>query len=97
MNYGLRTRDNKGRIDVDSTKFMSRLVYSTVALYTASGSVNLPGISGITTAEFTIALSIDIGRYITHKIARSGTTITWTKPPAALPGSDTLILVFAYS
>jgi len=93
MPYGLRTRDAQGVINLDSSDFLSRIVWFNVVLADTSDSEVISAIAGKTTVEFSFPLE---GTFkAAHSISRAGTTITWTKQDYAgySNSSDSLLVV----
>ena len=95
--YGLRVWDAAGNIQLDLTDRITRLRYSTTAAAGVAGSIDLPDITGLESAEFSVLLTTDVP-YCPHSVLRSGTTISWSPTSGDHYSSgDSCIFVFLFT
>jgi hypothetical protein len=93
--YGLRVKDADGNTILDTSEWIIRTRYYTVASGGSNGNVTLSDIDGHTTHLISIPLE---GSKLAHSISRSETTISWTAQTSGSGGlsfgsSDSLILI----
>ncbi len=100
MAYGMRLRNNKGKIILDTADVTARVRYSVVETAGNNDSVVLSDIAGKTTELISIGLGTGSDSpsapyaYAAHSVTRSGTTISWTANSGAQYNSmDSLIIV----
>lgn len=96
--YGLKVFDSSGNVTLDVTDKITRFRYSNEVDSDADGNTTLSGISGLSSAEFSIRLDEGFA-LCPHLVSRSGTTLTWTAQSSAnkYGSSDSLIFVFLYT
>ena len=77
MSYGLRVRDKKGKITIDTSDRITRHAYASVQTASSGNSGALSQLEGVLSGEFAVPVNAG-GGSTAHNISRSGTTITWT-------------------
>jgi hypothetical protein len=95
--WGLKVWDEKGKISLDTSSRITRLVYQTYAGADVSDCVTLPDIEGEKTGLITMAMVPYVNAH-PHLLTRSGNVISWS--PANVPfmdNVDSAILVYIYS
>jgi hypothetical protein len=99
--YGLRVRDANGAITLDVDDKINRVRLAQEAEATESDSVALPDIDGLLTVAMSFAINITAPQQTSHKVTRSGNTIswepyTWTPDPWGGSPMPSLIIIFIY-
>jgi len=96
--YGLKIFDADGNVTLDTTDAISRFRYSNEVAAGASGNTTLSDISGLSSVEMSVQLSIGRTNYAAHWVGRSGTTITWTAQSGySYVSVNSLIFIFLYT
>jgi len=98
--YGLKIFDSDGNVTLDVSDKITRLRYSNSVAAGASSSTTLADISGLSSVEISVCTEVDSFPYnkCSHKIERSGTTITWTAQSGTYYNSSgSLIFIFLYT
>ena len=95
--YGLKIFDASGNVTLDVIDKITRFRYSNEVAAGVSSNITLSDISGLRSMEISVCLEIDL-RKCSHKIERSGTTITWTAQSSAYhESSNSLLFLFLYT
>jgi len=77
MEYGLRCRDNTGKIVLDTINNITRNVYMSAQTASSNNSGALDQLNGIKSGEFCVPINADFTKSA-HTVSRSGDTISWT-------------------
>ena len=98
MAYGLRVRDNMGRIRINTTDRITRHVYTSVQTASSGNSGALSQLVGLKSGEFAVPVNADATK-TAHSVSRAGTTISWTTYDGAgwLTPATCVMFCFVYT
>jgi len=95
MSYGLRVRDKKGKIIIDTSDRITRHAYTSVQTASSGNSGALSQLKGVLSGNFAVPVNADLTK-TAHGVSRSGTTITWTSYTYGIHLSPATCVIFSF-